>query len=188
MRPCRCSFARSKRCDDLIPHARREIPGLATVVRGIHVHAYPPGGSAARRRAGHRRDLRRQAARDRLEPARLWHGRRAERARVRGMNAQLYANTADPRPALSTHGPTGKRLRGSATPLQTPVPTPRSAPMTTAGTQPRTAIKDAVNGYLSLGWASPARRARPWRTPGGSTSSRPTAGPPNQIQRAGAPG
>ena len=70
-----------------------------------------------------------------------------------GMNAQLYANTADPGPALSTHWPNGQTSPKQCNTAANPGSNTLECHYDYGWNAATDSYRDAVNAYVSLGWA-----------------------------------
>jgi hypothetical protein len=71
-----------------------------------------------------------------------------------GMSAQLYANTADPGPTLSTHWPNGQTSPEQCNTASNPGPNTAECNYDYGWNAATDSYHDAVNGYVSLGWAA----------------------------------
>jgi hypothetical protein len=78
-----------------------------------------------------------------------------------GMNAQLYANTADPGPALSTHWPNGQTSPQQCNTASNPGSDTAECAYDYGWNAAADSYQDAVNAYVSLGWASPGSTRTP---------------------------
>src|SRR5712691_8258406 len=70
-----------------------------------------------------------------------------------GMNAQLYANTADPGPALSSHWPNGQTSPRQCNTTANPGSDTPECHYDYGWNAAADSYQDAVNAYVSLGWA-----------------------------------
>jgi hypothetical protein len=70
-----------------------------------------------------------------------------------GMNAQLYANTADPGPALSTHWPNGQTSPQQCNTASNPGSDTAECAYDYGWNAAVDSYQDAVSAYVSLGWA-----------------------------------
>jgi hypothetical protein len=70
-----------------------------------------------------------------------------------GMNAQLYANTADPGPALSTHWPNGQTSPQQCNTASNPGSDTAECAYDYGWNAATDSYQDAVSAYISLGWA-----------------------------------
>lgn len=70
-----------------------------------------------------------------------------------GMNAQLYANTADPGPALSTHWPNGQSSPQQCNTASNPGSDTAECAYDYGWNAAADSYQDAVSAYISLGWA-----------------------------------
>lgn len=70
-----------------------------------------------------------------------------------GMNAQLYANTANPGPALSTHWPNGQTSPEQCNTTSNPGSDTAQCAYDYGWNAAADSYKDAVNAYIALGWA-----------------------------------
>src|SRR5205085_12309962 len=70
-----------------------------------------------------------------------------------GMNAQLYANTADPGPTLSTHWPNGQTSPEQCNTASNPGSNTAECNYDYGWNAAADSYQDAVNAYISLGWA-----------------------------------
>jgi hypothetical protein len=71
-----------------------------------------------------------------------------------GMNAQLYANTADPGPALSSHWPNGQSSPKQCNTATNPGSDTPECHYDYGWNAAADSYQDAVNAYVSLGWAA----------------------------------
>jgi hypothetical protein len=71
-----------------------------------------------------------------------------------GMNAQLYANTADPGPALSAHWPNGQTSPKQCNTTTNPGSDTPECHYDYGWNAAADTYQDAVNAYVSLGWAA----------------------------------
>jgi hypothetical protein len=71
-----------------------------------------------------------------------------------GMNAQLYANTADPGPALSSHWPNGQTSPKECNTPTNPGSNTAECHYDYGWNAAADSYRDAVNAYVSLGWAT----------------------------------
>ena len=71
-----------------------------------------------------------------------------------GMNAQLYANTADPGPALSSHWPNGQTSPKPCNTATNPGSDTPECHYDYGWNAAADSYQDAVNAYASLGWAA----------------------------------
>jgi hypothetical protein len=71
-----------------------------------------------------------------------------------GMNAQLYANTADPGPQLSTHWPNGQTSPEQCNTATNPGSDTAQCAYDYGWNAAADSYQDAVNAYISLGWAA----------------------------------
>ena len=71
-----------------------------------------------------------------------------------GMNAQLYANTADPGPALSSHWPNGQTSPKQCDTTVNPGSDTPECHYDYGWNAAADSYQDAVNAYISLGWAA----------------------------------
>jgi hypothetical protein len=71
-----------------------------------------------------------------------------------GMNAQLYANTADPGPALSSHWPNGQASPKQCNTPANPGSNTPECHYDYGWNAAADSYQDAVNAYVSLGWAA----------------------------------
>jgi hypothetical protein len=78
-----------------------------------------------------------------------------------GMNAQLYANTADPGPTLSTHWPNGQTSPQQCNTASNPGSDTAECAYDYGWNAGSDSYQDAVNAYVSLGWASPGSTRTP---------------------------
>jgi hypothetical protein len=78
-----------------------------------------------------------------------------------GMNAQLYANTANPGPALSTHWPNGQTSPQPCNTASNPGSDTAECAYDYGWNAAADSYQDAVNAYNSLGWASPGSTRTP---------------------------
>jgi hypothetical protein len=70
-----------------------------------------------------------------------------------GMNAQLYANTADPGPALSTHWPNGQTSPQQCNTAANPGSDTAQCAYDYGWNAAGDSYQDTVNAYVALGWA-----------------------------------
>lgn len=70
-----------------------------------------------------------------------------------GMNAALYANTADPGPALSSHWPNGQTTPKQCNTTSNPGSNTPECHYDYGWNAAADSYRDAVNAYVSLGWA-----------------------------------
>lgn len=70
-----------------------------------------------------------------------------------GMNAQLYANTANPGPALSSHWPNGQTFPKPCNTPSNPGPDTGECAYDYGWNAVTDSYQDAVQAYVSLGWA-----------------------------------
>jgi hypothetical protein len=70
-----------------------------------------------------------------------------------GMNAPLYANTADPGPALSSHWPSGQTSPKQCNTAANPGSDTTECHYDYGWNAAADSYQDAVNAYISLGWA-----------------------------------
>src|SRR5919197_6369050 len=70
-----------------------------------------------------------------------------------GINAQLYANTADPGPALSSHWPNGQTSPKQCNTAADPGSNTPACHYDYGWDAAADSYQDAVNAYISLGWA-----------------------------------
>jgi hypothetical protein len=70
-----------------------------------------------------------------------------------GMNAGLYANTADPGPALSSHWPNGQTAPKQCNTASNPGSNTPQCHYDYGWNAAADSYRDAVNAYVSLGWA-----------------------------------
>jgi hypothetical protein len=78
-----------------------------------------------------------------------------------GNNAQLYANTADPGPALSSHWPNGQTSPQQCNTASNPGSDTAECAYDYGWNAATDSYQDAVNAYISLGWASPGSSRTP---------------------------
>ena len=78
-----------------------------------------------------------------------------------GLNAQLYANTGNPGPQLSSHWPSGQTVPRECTTQTKPDPDTADCAYDYGWNAASDSYANAVAAYVSLGWASP----RATRTP-----------------------
>ena len=71
-----------------------------------------------------------------------------------GMNASLYANTADPGPALSSHWPNGQTTPKQCNTATNPGADTAECHYDYGWNAAQDSYQDAVNAYVSLGWAA----------------------------------
>jgi hypothetical protein len=71
-----------------------------------------------------------------------------------GMNAQLYANTADPGPALSSHWPNGQSSPKQCNTATNPGSDSPECHYDYGWNAAADSYQDAVNAYVALGWAA----------------------------------
>jgi hypothetical protein len=71
-----------------------------------------------------------------------------------GMNAQLYANTADPGPALSSHWPNGQTSPKQCNTATNPGSNTPECHYDYGWNAAADSYQDAVNAYIALGWAT----------------------------------
>lgn len=76
-----------------------------------------------------------------------------------GMNAQLYVNTANPGPALSTHWPNGQTTPQQCNTASNPGSDTAECAYDYGWNAAADSYQDAVNAYVALGWA-PAGSSR----------------------------
>jgi hypothetical protein len=78
-----------------------------------------------------------------------------------GINSQLYANTADPGPALSSHWPNGQVSPMECNTTANPGSDTPACHYDYGWNAAADSYQDAVNGYVSLGWAAPGATQTP---------------------------
>ena len=78
-----------------------------------------------------------------------------------GMNTQLYANTADPGPTLSSHWPNGQLSPKECNTAASPGSDTAACHYDYGWNAAADSYQDAVNGYVSLGWAPAAATQTP---------------------------
>ena len=71
-----------------------------------------------------------------------------------GMNAQLYANTANPGPLVSTHWPNGQTSPRACNTASVPGADTADCAYDYGWNAAADSYQNAVNAYISLGWAS----------------------------------
>jgi hypothetical protein len=78
-----------------------------------------------------------------------------------GMNAELYANTADPGPALSSHWPNGQTSPKQCNTAGNPGSATPECHYDYGWNAAADSYQDAVNAYIALGWAAPGATRTP---------------------------
>ncbi len=78
-----------------------------------------------------------------------------------GMDAQFYANTADPGPTLSSHWPNGQTVPEQCNTAAAPGADTASCAYDYGWNAAQDSYQDAVSAYVSLGWASPGATRTP---------------------------
>ncbi|MFL5798331.1 MAG: hypothetical protein ACJ77A_10420 [Actinomycetota bacterium] len=78
-----------------------------------------------------------------------------------GMNAALYSNTGDPGPALSTHWPNGQTSPQACNTATNPGSDTPQCHYDYGWNAAADSYQDAVNAYVSLGWAQPGATRTP---------------------------
>jgi hypothetical protein len=78
-----------------------------------------------------------------------------------GMNAGLYANTADPGPALSSHWPNGQTTPKQCNTGSNPGSNTPECHYDYGWNAAADSYQDAVSAYVALGWASPGATRTP---------------------------
>lgn len=78
-----------------------------------------------------------------------------------GIGAQLYANTADPGPMLSTHWPNGQSTPEPCNTAAAPGADTPTCAYDYGWNAAADSYQDAVNGYIALGWAEAGAKQTP---------------------------